>query len=367
MPAHLLKGVATTRSPLQRNPVGTGAYIFESWQANQSLTLRANHDYYEGRPRIEKVMFRYLHDQSAAFLELLKGGVDLMLLTAAQYARQTDTDRVKNNYNKYSSLSNSYTYIGYNLARKPFDDVRVRQALSYATPRDQIIESVLHSMGEPATGPYKPGTMWHNSNVKVYDYDLDKAKALLAEAGFVLNDRGVLVKDGKPFRIELLINQNTTRTQIAEIMQSSWSALGIQVTIRVAEWGAFIKQHIEKRNFDATILGWNIVLDPDPTDVWHSTSCTDKKTLNFVCYRNPEADKLMEQALLSFDPEVRKKYYDRFQEILAEDQPYTFLYVPQELIAISSRFRNIDPAPAGFMHNQIHWYVPVKEQRYKFK
>jgi peptide/nickel transport system substrate-binding protein len=164
-----------------------------------------------------------------------------------------------------------------------------------------------------------------------------------------------------------LTNQNTTRIQIAEIMQSSWAVLGIQVNIRVAEWGTFLKEHIERRNFDATILGWNIVLDPDPADVWHSKSCTDKKTLNFVCYQNPEADELMERALLSFDPEVRKKYYDRFQEILAEDQPYTFLYVPQELVAISSRFKNIEPAPAGLMHNVIYWYVPTKEQKYRFK
>jgi peptide/nickel transport system substrate-binding protein len=262
-------------------------------------------------------------------------------------------------------LSHTYTYIGYNLTKAPFDDIRVRQALSYATPQEQIIQSVLHGLGQIATGPYKPNTFWYNGNVKTYDYDLDKARELLAEAGFVLNNRGVLERDGRPFRIELLTNQNTTRTQIAEIVQSAWGELGIQVNIRVAEWGAFIKEFIERRNFDAAILAWNIVLDPDPTDVWHSRSCTDKKTLNFVCFQNAEADELMEKALLSFDPNVRKRYYDRFQEILAEEAPYTFLYIPQELVAISSRFRNIDPAPAGFTHNQIHWYVPFAEQKYE--
>ncbi|MDR2884093.1 MAG: peptide-binding protein [Deferribacteraceae bacterium] len=365
MPAHLLEGVSPTKSSLQRNPIGTGPYIFESWEPNQRLTLKANPDYYEGRPHTERIVFRFLQDQSAAFLELLKGGVDLMDLTPAQYAKQTDTDRFKSQYNTYNYLSSTYAYIGYNLTRKPFDDVRVRKALSYATPRQQIIDSVLYGMGTPATGPYKPGTAWHNPNVATYNYDIEKAKALLAEAGWALNDKGVLTKDKKPFKIELLTNQSTTRVQIAEIVQASWKELGIEVTIRVTEWGAFIKEHVEKRNFDATILAWNIVLDPDPIDVWHSKSCTDKNVLNFICYRNAEADKLMEDALLSFDPAVRKAYYDRFQEILAEEQPYTFLYVPQELVAISSRFKAVEPAAAGLTHNIIDWYVPEDEQKYK--
>jgi peptide/nickel transport system substrate-binding protein len=258
-------------------------------------------------------------------------------------------------------------YIGYNLTRKPFDDLRVRQALSYATPRQQIIDSVLYGMGTPATGPYKPGTAWHNPNVPVYDYDIAKSAALLAEAGWTMNDKGVLSKDGKTLKIQLLTNQNTTRIQIAEIIQASWKAIGVDVTIRVAEWGAFIKEHIEKRNFDATLLAWNIVLDPDPIDVWHSKSCAENKTLNFVCFKNAEVDKLLEAGIETFDPAERKRYYDRFQEILAEQQPYTFLYVPQELVALSNRFKNVEPAPAGLTHNIIDWYVPVEEQRYKIQ
>jgi peptide/nickel transport system substrate-binding protein len=98
MPKHLLEGVPATKSPLQRSPVGTGPYIFENWQANQSLTLTANHDYFEGRPHIEKVMFRYLQDQGAAFMELLNGTIDEMDLTAAQYTRQTDMERFRTQY-----------------------------------------------------------------------------------------------------------------------------------------------------------------------------------------------------------------------------------------------------------------------------
>lgn len=367
MPEHLLDGVLPTKSPLQRKPVGTGPYVFENWTANQHLTLRANPDYYKGMPYIEKIRFRYFQDQAAAFLELLKGTVDIMPLTAAQFAKQTDTDRFKAQYNTYRYLNNAYAYVGYNLTRKPFDDKRVRQALSYATPQQQIIDTVLHGMGIAATGPYKPGTIWHNPNVRTYPYDLDKARALLEEAGFTKNSRGMLQKDGKVFRIELVTNQNTTRGQIAEILQNSWQQLGIEVTIRMLEWGTFITDTINNRNFDATILAWNIVIDPDAANVWHSKSCEEKSTLNFICFQNGEVDSLLDNATQTFDPPARKKYYDRFQEILAEEQPYTFLYVPDELYAVSNRISGVEAAASGIFHNHIDWYVPENKQKYQFK
>ncbi|MDR0453353.1 MAG: peptide-binding protein [Deferribacteraceae bacterium] len=367
MPAHLLEGQLPAKSPLQRSPVGTGPYIFESWNANQNLTLKSNPAYYEGQPYVEKVMFRYLQDQGASFLELLQGGVDFMQLTAAQYEKQTDTERFRTFYNKYNYLADSYSYIGYNLTRKPFDDKLVRQALSYATPRQEIIDSILHGHGVSATGPYKPGTYWHNPNVQSYATDLKKARELLNASGWELNEKGLLMKDKKAFRIELITNQNTTRIQIAEILQKSWKELGIEVDIRVAEWGAFISQHIDKRNFDAVILSWNIVLDPDPNDVWNSSSCADKKTLNFMCFKNEEADRLMSEGTSTFDPVKRKACYDRFQEILAEEQPYTFLFVPESLSAVSKRFEGVEPAPAGLLYNLIDWYVPTGVQKYKIQ
>ena len=364
LPKHLLEGTAATKSSLQRLPVGTGPYKFEKWDANQSLTLSANNNYFEGRPHLAKVMFRYLQDQSAAFLELLNGSIDQMTLTPAQYTRQTDTERFNTQYNKYKYLSNTYTYIGYNLTRKPFDDKRVRQALSYATPKERIITSVLHGLGVAATGPYKPGSIWHNPNVKIYEYDLEKARMLLTAAGYSLDNKGRLVKEGKPLKIELITNQNTTRVQIAEIIQQSWAELGIEVVIRVAEWGSFLHD-IERKNFDATILAWNIVIDPDPSAVWRSDGCESRNTLNFICFQNKIADTYMDAASVTLDENVRKIAYDKFQELLAEEQPYTFLFVPDVLVALSSRIEGIEPAPAGLMHNFIDWHVPAERVKYK--
>jgi peptide/nickel transport system substrate-binding protein len=132
------------------------------------------------------------------------------------------------------------------------------------------------------------------------------------------------------------------------------------------EWSAFINDFIDKRNFEAVILGWTLGQDPDIYDIWHSSK-VGQKELNFISYSNKEVDSLLEKGRYTFDQKVRKTCYDRMQEILAEEQPYTFLYVPYALPVIHSRFRGIEPAAAGIAHNLIKWYVPRSEQRYMLK
>lgn len=366
LPEHKLKGVPITKSDLQRAPIGTGPYKFKEWKSGHSITLEANENYYEGRPNIDRYTMKIIPDTSTMFLELLNKNIDLMGLSPLQFSKQTDNPRFVEQYNKYNYLSNSYTYIGYNLKNKFFQDKRVRQALSYATPKEDIIKGVLFGLGEPADGPFKPGTIWYTDNVTKYKYDLEKAKQLLRDAGFEdKNGDGILEKDGIPFSFTITTNQgNTTRSSIAEILQHSWKKIGVKVEIRILEWATFITEYINKRNFDVVILGWTIPMEPDPYDVWHSSRC-EGKNLNFICYQNKEVDTLIEQGRIEFDIEKRKQIYHKIAQILADDQPYTFLYYPKALIALHKRFKNVEEAPAGIMHNFIDWYVEKDQRRYK--
>jgi len=365
LPRHLLSGKDITQSLLKRHPIGTGPYKFKEWVAGQKIVLVSNPDYFEGRPYIDGQITRIIPDTATMFLELRAQNLGMMGLTPLQYTRQTENNLFKNNFNKYRYLSFAYTYLGYNLKNPLFTDKRVRQAISYAINKDEIISGVLLGLGKPATGPYKPGSWAYNDNVKKYNYDPQKARELLREAGWTkLNSDGVLEKDGKPFIFEIVTNQgNETRQKCAEIIQRQLADVGITVKIRILEWSAFVTNFINKRRFDAVILGWSIPLDPDAYDVWHSSK-TKPEELNFISYNNPEADKVLEKGRSTFDQSQRKKYYDRFQEILAEDQPYTFLYVPDALIITHNRFRGIDPAPIGLEYNFIKWYVPKDEQKY---
>jgi peptide/nickel transport system substrate-binding protein len=364
MPKHLLEGTDITKSPLTRHPVGTGPYIFKEWVTGQKIVLVSNPDYFEGRPYIDGFILRTIPDMATMFLELRAKGIDMMNLTPLQYTRQTENPFFRKNFNKYRYLAFAYTYLGYNLRNPLFADRRIRQAISYAINKEAIIQGILLGYGKPATGPYKPGTWAHNPDVKKYSYDPQKARGLLAEAGWKDTDGdGILDRSGQPFVFEIITNQgNEIRAKTAEIIQKQLAEVGMRVKIRTIEWAALVNEFINKGRFDTTVLGWTIPMDPDIFDVWHSSK-TKPGELNFTSFKNREVDDLLEKARGTFSIRERKRCYDRIQEILAEEQPYTFLYVPDALPIISSRFRGIEPAPLGISYNFIKWYVPKEEQR----
>ena len=129
------------------------------------------------------------------------------------------------------------------------------------------------------------------------------------------------------------------------------------------EWASFLKEFINPGDFDALIMGWNIPMDPDGYNVWHSSK-TRPGELNFINFQNTEVDELLEKGRRTLDQQQRKVYYDRFQEILAEEQPYVFLFVPDALPAVAARVHGVEPAPAGIMHNFIRWHVPLALRKY---
>lgn len=365
LPEHILKGQDISKTPFARNPVGTGPFRFVSWQTGQKIVLRANETYFDGMPYLMGISYRIIPDQNTQFLELKAGHVDMMGLTPLQYLRQTNSPDFTSMYAKYKYLADGYTYLGFNLARKPFDDVLVRRAIAHAIDKREIIKGVLMGLGEVATGPYKPDTRWYNPRVKDPAFNPDEARRLLMEAGYLDRDGdGVVERDGKPLVMTVITNQgNSMREKTAQIIQQRLKAVGIGVKIRIIEWTVFLKEYVDRGNFDAVILGWNILQDPDLYNVWHSSQAK-RGGLNFVGYRDKEADSLLEQGRETFDEAARKRCYDRFQEILAEQQPYVFLYVPYSLPAVSSRIRGIVPAPAGITYNMEKWYVPKDLQKY---
>jgi peptide/nickel transport system substrate-binding protein len=368
LPCHLLEGTEITESPLQRNPIGTGPYRFSQWQTGEKIVLDSYHEYFEGRPYIDRVLTKVIPDLATMFLELKAGRLDQMVLTPLQYTRQTETEWFAKNFKKYKYLSFGYSYLGYNLQDWKFKDKKVRQALTMAINRESIVQGVLLGLGAVVDCPYKPDTVWYNSNVKKFPYDPEKAKQMLAEAGWRDTDGdGIIEKDGKPFEFTIITNHgNDIRKNAATIIQKDLKQVGIGVKIRVIEWAAFLKNFINKRNFEACLLGWGIGIDPSQIDIWDSRKIGEKE-LNFITYQNPEVDRLLELGASTYDLQERKKYYDEFQNIIAEDQPYTFLFVQDSLPIISSRFHGIVPAPIGIGYDFIRWYVPKPLQKYSIQ
>ncbi|MFC1667347.1 peptide-binding protein [Candidatus Omnitrophota bacterium] len=365
MPKHLLEEEDLNNVGFARQPIGTGPYRFKLWKTGEKVELISNHDYFEGRPYIERYIYRIIPDQATLFLELRVEGVDYVSLTPLQAQRQTETRFFRENFQKFRFPSFGYTYLGYNLNDTRFQDLNVRQAINYAVDKDEIIRGVLLGLGRVATGPFIPESWAYNKEVEPTNYDPQKARMLLRESGWQDQDGdGILEKNGLRFSFTIVTNQgNEQRRMVAEIIQKRLKDVGIEVKIKIIEWSAFVSEFIDKRRFDAVLLGWGLSLDPDMYDIWHSSK-TREGEFNFVGYSNAEVDSLLLEGRRVFDPQERARIYRRLHEILYEEQPYLFLYVPDSLPIIHKRFKGIEVGPAGIGHNFIKWSVPKSEQKY---
>jgi len=368
LPQHIFKDVDIMNTTLSRHPKATiGPYQLLDWQAQQSILMRANPHYFDAPVWISERLTRIIPDRATQFLELSAGRLDSVNLSPIQYARLFDTKaQLKNNFNRFKYLDFVYTYLGFNLKRAPFDNARIRQAIAYAIDRQEILDGVQLGLGETIASPYKPGTFWVNQKLKPRVYNPEKAKAMLAAEGWVDSDGdGILDKNGQPFAFTILTNNgNKQRADAATIMQYRLKAIGIKVTIRLVEWSAFIENFINKRQFDAVILGWSLSPDPDQFTIWHSSQ-TGARQFNFLSYNNSVVDTALEKARRTFDRQQRKQYYDIMQQEIYNDVPMVFLFAPYSLPVMHKRFHGIKAEPAGIGYNAEHWYVPAELQKYQ--
>lgn len=366
LPKHLLMGQDLHTTSFARSPVGSHYYKLDSWAHGENLKLSKNPNSVLGQARINQLITRIIPDNSAQFLELMADHIDYMSLDPIKYSRIIPArPELQKKLALYKELGNSYTYMGFNLKHKPFDDARVRRAINHAIDKQEIIDGVYLGLGINIASPYKPGTRWSNPTLKPYPYDPAKARALLKEAGFNDTDGdGILERDGKPFAFEIVTNQNKEREKSAVLIQRRLKDVGIDVKIRAIEWASFISRFIKTGDFDVVVLGWGLGLDPDQYNIWHSSQQAPGQ-FNFIGYNNPQADKLLEQGRLELNPDKRMKIYHELSRVLLEDSPIVYLSASYGLSAIHKRVRGIDsPAPpAGIGHNSQDWYIPQSLRR----
>jgi len=358
VPKHLLDGKDLSSSEINRNPVGNGPYRLTEWVTGQKIVLEAFDNYFEGRPNIDKVIYRIIPDTATMFLELKFGGIDFMGLTPPQYKLQANSAFFNKYFQKFRYPSFGYTYMGYNLLNPLFSDIRVRQAIAHAINKKEIIAGVLLGYGTPCTGPFPPESWAYNPAVIDYDYSPAKAMAMLAEEGWKMNSSGLLEKDGRTFSFTVLVNQgNDERIKTAQILKEQLKRVGIEIRIKVLEWQALLHDFIDKKRFEAVIMGWALSRDPDIYEIWDSSK-TKEGEFNFVSYKNAVVDRLLLEGRRTFSLEKRKMIYREIHRILAEEQPYAFLYVPDALPVLNKRFKGVVKAPIGIDYDFIHWYVP---------
>lgn len=329
------------QSRFNRRPVGCGPFVFREWKSDQYILLDRFDDYWEGPPNYKRYVYRIVPDLLTQEMEFYAGTVDTYGVQPHQVQRLQDDPR----YQSFSGLSFGYTYIGYNLRREPFKDRRVRRALSMAIDVDKIMRYVLHGQGERITGPFVKQTDYYNHHIEPVPYDPGGALKLLEEAGWRRNERGRLERDGKRFQFTLITNSgNDLRKAVMAIVQDAWRKIGIDVRIDLLEWSVFIQERVDKADFDAVVLGWQMGIEPDLYQIWHSSQ-TNSHQLNFVGFKNPRADDLIIRIRQEYDYDRQVEYCRRLHEIIAGEQPYTFLYVGKWTAVLDRRIviRQVDP------------------------
>ncbi len=362
VPAHLFKpGEDFNQNPIGRKPMGTGPYKLDHWDTGKEIVLVRNEHYWGEEPGLKKVVFKIISNPTVSLQVLKQGGLDEMSLLPIQWMRQTGNRRFKENYQKLSYYNPRFSYIGWNMRRAPFDDKRVREAMTMLIDRKTILKEILFNLGVVVDSPFYINSPEYNKDIKPYPYDPTAAVALLNSAGWKEQD-GVMKKDGKPFQFEFLLSAGSKMgEQIAIMLQENLKEVGISMSIRKLEWAVFV-QKIEDTNFDACTLGWSLGWESDPYQIWHSSQAVSKGS-NFVGFKNAEADRLIEEARREFDPQKRIKLYYRFQEIIHDEQPYTFLFTTKALVAVARRFENVVVYPMGLAPQ--YWWVPEASQKYR--
>jgi peptide/nickel transport system substrate-binding protein len=341
-------------SAFNRRPVGSGPFRFGSWDSDVSIRLLRDEGYWEGPPNFREYLIRILPDALTSELAFYAGTSDGYTAQAHQVARLQNDPRFHVN----SVLGLGYSYIGYNLRRPVFQDVRVRTALGMAIDVDEIIRYVLYGQGRRTTGPFPQQTAYYDPDVPPVPYDPAGAARLLAEAGWRKNAEGILEKDGKPLEFTLITNSgNDERQAIMVIAQNAWRRLGVKVEILALEWAVFIRERVNKVDFDALVLAWGMDLNADLYQIFHSSQ-TGPQQLNFVGYVNPRADELMVRIRREYDDARQTAMARELHRLIAHDQPYTFLYVRRSLVLLDGKIVREVRRPDGTPQ-----YLPFEPNR----
>ena len=387
---------ATWAEQLQSSPrnqwvVGCGKYMLEKWESGQGLTLVRNPNYYGTKPHIERISFREIKDPEIMFNEFKKGNLDLMALSPTQWTVQTPEpqyytvtksvetaiedsklyDDLKKQgkkpegagdfeFEKYRYLGGSYSYIGYNQKRKMFQDKRVRQALTHLVDRRRILTEVYKDLGTIQTGPFLPQSPYNDPAVKPFEFDVEKALALLKEAGWIDTDKDGLLDndldgDGKreifTFRF-MTISVSPEQRKMASIIREDMLKVGIKMEIGPLEWSVYL-QMLEEKTFDVCSLGWSGgIFESDPYQIWHSSQADLPKSSNHIYFKNAEADKLIETGRVTMDKNKRTEIYRQFHRLIHEEQPYTFLFAGHGTVARQPRYRNVRVYKVGLDGSQ---------------
>ncbi len=303
-------------SDFSTHPVGTGPFVFKEWKRENYVLLERNPNYWKATPKTEVIRIRQIREESTIYAALKSGEIDVEIIPPPEFLKDfgKDPDFVVTR----GGAKLFYEYYGFNNEKPPFNDKKVRQAVSHAINNEAIVKQVDMDYGKLICQPMGPTVWGYDPSVKCVEYNPERARKMLAEAGWKPGPDGILEKDGKKFIIHANIIDRQERR--FEVIQSDLKKVGIELELQKLEWGAFLDACV-KGNFDIFNLGRDYKSGDADVELYSLFHSSNIPYINMARYRNPEVDKLLERQRTEMDKEKRLKLIHEIDRRIMDDMP----------------------------------------------
>jgi len=363
LPKHILALVPPEQirqCAFNRQPVGNGAFVLKEWRANDRVVFEANTNYFAGRPQLDRVVFRIVPDETVLLASLRTGEIDLLPYIPPNQITEIASE-TKLRLMKYPDRG--YSFLAFNLQRPIFADRRMRQAITKAINRQNLIEVLLNGNGRLIPGPIPPYFWAYDETLPTDIFNAEEAEDLLDLAGWIDRDgNGVREKANSPLAFTMKTNaDNKLRSDALVMMQADLQKVGVQARPELLEFGKLVEEVLQRRDFDTVLLSWKTGYAVDPSQVWHSEAI--KNGYNLGSYRNPQVDSLLVAARQESDRAKAKPLWNAFQRHVAEDCPYVFLYNQENPAVVRQRLQNVKMDMRGYLINVEDWRIENVENK----
>lgn len=349
--------------PFVQSPVGSGAFqLLQNTEAGDVI-LEANPNFHKGRAHLDGITMKPFADKNILTQAMLFKALDMIVELNPRDIAQVEGDKRFNLY-PYNALS--YTFFGHNCRNPHLKKKEVRQAISYAINRQEMLDSFYAGRGTLISGPFAPGSWAYNLDVKPLPFNAARAKELLAQAGYTKtgSDGFLQTEEGKPLAFSLKIpieKENETIKRVVLVFQNYLKAIGIKVDLEFREWQAWKEDVFVAHDFDIVIANWAFDDSADISTLFHSGETAAWRN-NFIGYSNPDVDGLIVEGKTTLDREKQRTINQKLHALLADEQPYTFLWTLTNYAAVHKKVRHVELHPFRFFTFADTWYIPKKEQ-----
>jgi peptide/nickel transport system substrate-binding protein len=352
----------TRDDPFVQSPIGTGPYVLKNVTAEREIILAANDDYFKGRPHLDRFSARPFADQNIMTQALMFNAIDMIVLVNPRDIPEVQGDK-RFILQPYNALS--YSFFGYNV-RSPFlADKRVRRAFTLAVNRQEMLDSFFGGQGTIISGPFAPGSWAYNLDVQPLPFDPQKARSLLQEAGFAPGQDGSMLKDGKKLELSLKVpieKESEAVKRVVLAFKNYLKSVGADIKVEFKEWQAWKEDVFLEHDFDIIFASWVFDDSADISSLFHTGEIGLWKN-NFGGYSNPEVDGLINESKLTLDHEKRRTINRKLHAILAEENPYTFLWTLTNYASYHKKVRRVAIHPYKFFSFADEWFMEEKEKK----